>query len=97
MQIGSFGAAFVDSLGESLDPNLRKINERYFVYWDFDAAFKNASERKIVMAEGKSFLKFNLRKRFTDRYAVRTTNVFTKLYQNFPFTFLDLEKHLCIS
>ena len=68
MRIGSFGAAFVDSLGQSLDPNLRKINERYFVYWDFDAAFKNASERRIVMAEGKSFLKFNLRKRFTDRY-----------------------------
>ena len=66
MQIGSFGAAFVDSLGESLDPNLRKINERYFVYWDFEAAFKNASERKIVMAEGKSFLKYNLRKRYTD-------------------------------
>ena len=67
VKIGSFGAAFVDNLGKSLDPNLKAINERYTVHWDYDGAFKNASERKLVMAEGDAFLTYNMRKRFTNK------------------------------
>ena len=64
--MGSFGAAFVDNLNKSLDPSLRAINKRYTVHWNFDEAFRNASERRLVMAEGDAFLEFNMRKRFTN-------------------------------
>ena len=66
VKVGSFGAAFVDNLSKSLDPSLRAINKRYTVYYDFEEAFRNASERRLVLAEGDGFLEYNMRKRFTN-------------------------------
>jgi hypothetical protein len=64
--VGSFGDTFKNSVDQSLDPHLRKIAETYTTHYDFDSAFLNASKSKLVMAESKQFLEYNLRRRFTN-------------------------------
>ena len=47
--------------------NIQKIAEKSFAYYDFEAAFHNASKNEIIMAESQRFLEYNLRKRFTNK------------------------------
>ena len=51
----------------STDPNLMKLAETYQVHYNFEEAFKNATEGTIVMGEAQRFLEYNIRLRFTDR------------------------------
>ena len=64
--MGSFGTAHMKSLSKSVDPNLKEIRKRYTAYWDFSAAFKNASQKTLIMAEGSKVLDFNRRTHFTN-------------------------------
>ena len=65
-KFGSFGSAFLSSLEKSTDPNLQAIRKRYSVYWNFGEAFQNASEGRLIMAEGRKRLEYNIRKLFTN-------------------------------
>ena len=49
--VTSLGDTFKVSMGQSIDPILKKIYSTYQVHYDFDGAFKNMSEYKVVMGE----------------------------------------------
>ena len=67
LPIGSFSDTFQKAVELSTDTNLQKIADKYYTHYDFDLAFENATGRKVVMAESKQFLQYNLRKRFTNQ------------------------------
>ena len=73
--VGSFSAVFQNSFGDSLDPDLREISKRYVVHYDYDSAFENATDNKLVMAESKQFLEFSIRKRFTNDFGERNMHI----------------------
>lgn len=65
--VGAFGPELKNMFATSVNPHLNKISKRYVAYWDFEEAYKNASEGTLIMAEGSKNLDYNIRKRFTDK------------------------------
>ena len=65
--VASFSTFFEKQTRNSLDPRIQEIAKRYITHYDFEDAFKKASEGKLVMAEAESFLSYNLRDRFTNQ------------------------------
>ena len=65
MKVGSFGSSFLDYLGTSINPDLKMIKDRSVIYWDFEEAFANTSKGIMAMAQGRQFLEYNIRQRFT--------------------------------
>ncbi len=65
--MGSFSSTFQQAIEGSIDPDLNRISRRYFSHYDFEGAFKNVSQREIVMGEAKQFLEYNLRTQFTNQ------------------------------
>ena len=53
-------------MAESEDPNMMKIAQRFFTHYDDETAFKNASNGLIVIGEGKRYLEYEQRKKFTN-------------------------------
>ena len=65
--ISSFGDFFEKQTRSSRDPRIQEIAKRYTTHYDFEDAFAKAAAGKLVMAESKTFLSYNLRDRFTNQ------------------------------
>lgn len=67
LPIGSFSDTHQKSAEASVNANIQEIAKKYFTHYDFGTAFHNVSTNQIVMAEGKDFLEYNIRKSFTNQ------------------------------
>ena len=66
--VSSFSNTFKKVTEASTDPSLIKIAQTYQTHYNFSEAFHKASKGKIVMGESGSFLEYNIRKSFTNKY-----------------------------
>ncbi|XP_023328653.1 ionotropic receptor 21a, partial [Eurytemora carolleeae] len=91
LPVSSFGNTFVGLANQSLDPSLQKIAENYISHYNFEEAFKNVSENKVIMAEGQTNLIYNKRKDFTDKFGKSSLHIMRECL--FPFAIaLGLQK-----
>ena len=61
LPVASFGNTFYQLANLSQDPDIQKIAEDYIVHYDIAQAVDNASNSKVVIAEGRRFLEYTIR------------------------------------
>ena len=61
LPVASFGNTFYKLANQSLDPDIQKIAVDYIGHYDIAQAVDNASNIKVVIAEGRRFLEYTIR------------------------------------
>ena len=66
--VGCFTNYLQKYVNTSTNPYIQKIAETFKAYYEYEKAFKDAFNGRLVMGESREFAEYNIRTRFTDKY-----------------------------
>lgn len=77
-KVGSMSLVLGVSMGESEDEEERLLEDKYVPYFNHTKAFEQAEKGDLSMIESKTFLEYEIRSRFTNRFGETRMYVMAK-------------------